>query len=350
MSEVFVSYKREDEQRVARLVQALEAEGLSVWWDRGMPGGESWRDNIQKALAEAKCVVVVWTESSVGPDGRFVKDEASRAARREILVPVVMDRIDLAHLPLGFGELQSLDLKRWRGTRRDPFFQDLVTAIRAKIDGRPVPAPRGPITRLRRRWTAGAVTAALVGLSAFAANALNLQNTVCSAPFAKPLVSDSCGALGLGGRPSKIERVAWEQRVEGDCEGLRRHLRDFPEGAYRATASAMLDGRTVTTTEETEPLEQPLRMVVVRDAPAAPSEAAAKADAIERGKEKARLMCRDFAASGRFRFRGADVRPQEWLCDRLQSGTICGFEGDALCALDAIVSKQQESCLEPTAP
>jgi len=46
MSDVFVSYKREDEVRVAPLVHALEAAGLDVWWDRGLPGGESWRANI----------------------------------------------------------------------------------------------------------------------------------------------------------------------------------------------------------------------------------------------------------------------------------------------------------------
>ena len=41
MNEVFVSYKREDEARVGRLVQALEGTGLSIWWDRGLAG---WRE------------------------------------------------------------------------------------------------------------------------------------------------------------------------------------------------------------------------------------------------------------------------------------------------------------------
>ena len=36
MNEVFISYKREDEPRVGRLVRALEDAGFSVWWDRGL--------------------------------------------------------------------------------------------------------------------------------------------------------------------------------------------------------------------------------------------------------------------------------------------------------------------------
>ena len=34
MSEVFVSYKRENLAAVGRLVEALRAEGIGVWWDQ----------------------------------------------------------------------------------------------------------------------------------------------------------------------------------------------------------------------------------------------------------------------------------------------------------------------------
>ena len=56
------SYKREDEPRVAVLVQAPEGRpGLEVWWDQILPGGEAWRENIQAAIDAAGCVVVVWS-------------------------------------------------------------------------------------------------------------------------------------------------------------------------------------------------------------------------------------------------------------------------------------------------
>ena len=43
MSDVFVSYKAEDRGRIAPLVQALEADGLSVWWDTQIAAGSEWR-------------------------------------------------------------------------------------------------------------------------------------------------------------------------------------------------------------------------------------------------------------------------------------------------------------------
>ena len=39
MSDVFLSYASEDRGRVAVIVSALEASGLSVWWDRAIQVG-----------------------------------------------------------------------------------------------------------------------------------------------------------------------------------------------------------------------------------------------------------------------------------------------------------------------
>src|SRR3954469_17397423 len=99
MSHVFVSYKREDEVRAGRLARALEAEGLTVWWDRGLPGGESWHRNIEEKLTTAGCVVVVWSSHSAGAEGGYVREEARRGLARNILVPVLIDKLE--HLPLG---------------------------------------------------------------------------------------------------------------------------------------------------------------------------------------------------------------------------------------------------------
>ena len=81
MSDVFVSYKAEDRKRVKPLVAALEAEGYSVWWDEQIGGGAAWRHTIEAELNAARCVVVVWSKRSVGPDGAFVQDEATCGLR-----------------------------------------------------------------------------------------------------------------------------------------------------------------------------------------------------------------------------------------------------------------------------
>jgi len=43
MADVFLSYAREDQAFAQRLAQALEAEGFSVWWDRTIPPGKTWK-------------------------------------------------------------------------------------------------------------------------------------------------------------------------------------------------------------------------------------------------------------------------------------------------------------------
>lgn len=129
MTDLFVSYKAEDRRRVEALVAALESQGLSVWWDARIGAGSEWREEIERNLDAARCVIVVWSKRSTGPDGEFVRDEASRAMRRKVYLPVRIDRVDP---PLGFGEQQVVDLVRWKGNPADRRFQDLLAVVRQK--------------------------------------------------------------------------------------------------------------------------------------------------------------------------------------------------------------------------
>lgn len=126
VTDVFLSYKTEDRARLAPLVDALEADGHSVWWDAHIGGGANWRRDIEEHLDAAKCVIVAWTKRSVGPEGEFVRDEAARARRRGTYLPVLVDAVEP---PLGFGEVQALSLKGWRGDRSDARYQSLASAI-----------------------------------------------------------------------------------------------------------------------------------------------------------------------------------------------------------------------------
>ena len=127
MSDVFVSYKAEDKRRVKPLVDALEAEGYSVWWDEQIGGGAAWRQQIETELSSAKSVIVAWSKRSVGPEGTFVQDEATRAQQRHVYIPVLIDKV---HLPLGFGETQALPLAGWKGDRSDPRYRAVLSAVR----------------------------------------------------------------------------------------------------------------------------------------------------------------------------------------------------------------------------
>jgi TolB-like protein len=162
MSDVFVSYKTEDRPRVAPLVAALESDGFTVWWDTQIAAGSEWRQDIQEQLDAAGCVIVVWSKRSVGPEGRFVRDEANRAQRRGSYLPVRIDRVEP---PLGFGELHAIQLQGWKGARADPRYRALLDAVRAVIAGEKPPVvtdQRSNIVSRRSVLIGGGASAAVI--------------------------------------------------------------------------------------------------------------------------------------------------------------------------------------------
>ena len=70
MSDIFVSYASEDRSRAQMLTQRLEGRGWSVFWDQTIPFGKTWRQTIEKELINARCVIVLWSKSSIDSWGR----------------------------------------------------------------------------------------------------------------------------------------------------------------------------------------------------------------------------------------------------------------------------------------
>jgi len=332
MRNVFISYKREDEARVGRLVQALEKAGLKVWWDRGLPGGESWRGNIQGALDGAKCVIVAWTHESVGPAGDFVRDEAGQAKARGTLVPIILDRG--VRPPLGFGELQAIDLSHWRGNSGDPFFRDLVAACQAKLEGRAVPPARGPMARLVRRLTLGSLVSALTaGLFAFAMNLMSVQDHVCSVELGQPALGDVCGALGLGNQPTHSERVAFEALPPGDCAALEAYRDRYETSPLREIADSRLNARLTTQEERWVAGERRLALF---------AGGASEGEARARATTRAEQLCRGFAATTQFRLDRSE-HAGAYLCE----DGACGIAGEAVCHLQERQVIEHDTCGVP---
>src|SRR5262245_38930662 len=153
-TDVFVSYKAEDRARLAPLVAALEAEGFTVWWDAHIGGGTNWHEDIEEHLNAAKCVIVAWSKRSIGHDGHYVRDEARRAQKRDAYVPICFDGVEP---PLGFGEIQALSLKGWKGGRSDHRFRAVADAVRSHVTGERVSRAhvRFDQPRLSRRTAIG---------------------------------------------------------------------------------------------------------------------------------------------------------------------------------------------------
>ena len=62
---VFISYARENRPLAAQLADALTADALGVWWDRGLLAGSDFAAEIADRLQGAQVVVVLWSTASV---------------------------------------------------------------------------------------------------------------------------------------------------------------------------------------------------------------------------------------------------------------------------------------------
>jgi TolB-like protein len=227
-TDVFVSYKAEDRAQLLPLVKALEAEGYTVWWDVHIDGGTDWREQIQQHLDAARCVIVAWSKRSVGPEGRFVRDEATRAQRAGSYVPL---RIDPVEPPLGFGEVQVIDFVRWKGGRTAPCFFALVKAVNTHLTGdalvdRRVTLAQPKVSR-RTVMAGGAGALAIVGIggwtllkpgSAASSNRIavmsfsNMSGDPAQAYFSDGIAEELRGALS---------RVGMEVIGKASCEAVK---------------------------------------------------------------------------------------------------------------------------------
>ena len=155
MSDIFVSYASADRDRARALADALTERGWSVWWDRTIPPGREFDQVIEEALDASRCVVVLWSQTSVA--STWVKTEAAEAMRRKVLVPALIDAV---RIPLEFRRLQAADLSNWKGERSheelQKFFQSIETHVARTAPARPAPEPTPLQTAPEYRATAAA--------------------------------------------------------------------------------------------------------------------------------------------------------------------------------------------------
>ncbi len=157
--DIFVSYARENRAVAALLAEGLSAHGLTVWWDSDLSAGAEFAAVIEAKLLGAAAVIVLWSADSVRSS--FVRDECSRAVRQNKLVPV---RIEDVELPLGFGQLHTLDLLEWEGDSDDAAFQKLLQGVQQCQQRAPggLPLPiRATHLRPRRSMLVAGIAVAL---------------------------------------------------------------------------------------------------------------------------------------------------------------------------------------------
>jgi len=163
MADIVLSYARENRPQAESLSRALEDAGWSVWWDREILPGLSYEQVIEAELSAARCVVVLWSASA--RQSNWVRDEATLALSRNVLVSVLLD--DSAP-PLGFRQQQTASLAHWDGSTTSPEFALLTQGI-ARVIGEGAPlGVRLPQIETRaparpKRLKAAVITSVILG-------------------------------------------------------------------------------------------------------------------------------------------------------------------------------------------
>lgn len=245
-ADVFLSYAEEDRARAGAVSNALEALGWSVWWDREIAPGSTWRETIERAIEGTRCMVVLWSESSIV--SRWVHEEAEEGLARARLVPVLIEPV---RPPMGFRSVQVCDLSGWEGDPKAADFVSLTKAISALAgppqrgaaspDASPL-LPEPPRPGLERyAWGAGIVLAAVALVLAGLWWSVNTQPT--AVPASMPVdVSPRDHAPSPGDGPASVPSpVPPEAALPPPDAGPSSVPRVDVQGATARTASPSPD-------------------------------------------------------------------------------------------------------------
>lgn len=133
MIDIFISYANADRLVAKRLADSLQEENWSVFWDRRIEPGAEWNEEIQRALHDARCVIVLWSMAS--KNSFWVRGEAADAFERNSYVPVLIDE---AESPRLFRHVQAQSIAKWVNQETDEELNQLKASVASRIGELPM--------------------------------------------------------------------------------------------------------------------------------------------------------------------------------------------------------------------
>ena len=133
MTDIFISYKREEREKAELIAKMLVKHGYDVWWDTELLPGDKFSREIDEVIKNASAAIVLWSKKAVASD--FVRAEAGRANSNNILISV---RLDECEIPIPYNIQHFLDLSAWDNNVDSPLLLPLLGAVEKKIGSRSI--------------------------------------------------------------------------------------------------------------------------------------------------------------------------------------------------------------------
>ena len=93
--DVFISYSREDQQQVVKLVDYLRGQGLNIWMDEtDIHGATIWTKEIVEAIRAAELFILAISHHSTGSKN-VVKELALASEREKIILPIYLEQCEI---------------------------------------------------------------------------------------------------------------------------------------------------------------------------------------------------------------------------------------------------------------
>ncbi len=125
---VFISYSHKDDEAVHLIIRKLQDAGIKVWYDKGLPLGPNYFDEIADELENCQAMILVLSTHSIA--SQYVRKELCFALSKEKLI--IHANIDGSIIPSGvtlqIGDLQGDSIAKY-GYEQEAFFNHLVKDV-----------------------------------------------------------------------------------------------------------------------------------------------------------------------------------------------------------------------------
>lgn len=106
--QVFISYARQDQDKVRALAGGLRQLGCQVWLDEALTGGMKWWDTILAHIQSSDIVVVAVSPSSLQSVAVSRESQYARSLGLALL-PVIVEHVHFETLPAELAIVQAVD-------------------------------------------------------------------------------------------------------------------------------------------------------------------------------------------------------------------------------------------------